>query len=529
MNARSPTFTRRKFLQTGSAAVIGLSLKSEKKITGSFVNDSFRAGHLLRDRAQFSAPKQVIKIPLVIVGGGISGLSAAWRLRKGGFQNFVLLEMNDHAGGNARSGENEISAYPWAAHYVPLPGPQAIYVRELFTDLGVLKDGQWEERYLAFAPQERLFLYGRWQGGIEPAIGLAQKDRDQFQRLEEVFTKYRATGAFTIPLERGYSQKFAALDQLSFADWLQSQSFDSHLVRWYMNYACRDDYGALASDTSAWAGIHYFSSREPEEKGPLTWPEGNAWITKRLLELVGEKVRVNQMVHRIARSSSVTSSASGRGSGAAKGNSSGFSVFAGDTEYQAEFVIFAAPTFLAPYVVEGFAPLKSFTYSPWLTANLTLDRQPDSRGAEPAWDTVFLDSPTLGYVDATHQSVQTQIDRTVWTFYWALAEGTPQQNRQLLVEKDWTYWKEAILNDLQRVHKDIRECVSRIDIMRMGHAMVRPTVGSVFSAERTRLKGKEDRLLFANSDLSAISIFEEAQFRGVEAAQAALTNLSGSR
>ena len=50
-----------------------------------------------------------------------------------------------------------------------------------------------------------------------------------------------------------------------------------------MNYACRDDYGAMASDTSAWAGIHYFSSREPEEKGPLTWPEGNGWIAKQLL------------------------------------------------------------------------------------------------------------------------------------------------------------------------------------------------------------------------------------------------------
>jgi hypothetical protein len=290
-------FSRRKFLRTGSAALIGLSLKSEKQIEGSFVNEAAAAGHLLRDRTPFPAPRQIIKIPLVIVGGGISGLSAAWRLRKSGFRDFVLLEMNAQAGGNARWGENEITAYPWAAHYVPVPGPQAIYVRELFTDLGVLKDGRWEERYLAFAPQERLFLYGRWQDGIEPAVGLTQKDRDQFQRLEEIFAKYRSSGAFTIPLEIGYSNKFAALDQLSFADWLKAQGFDSRLVLWYMNYACRDDYGSLASDTSAWAGIHYFSSREPEEKGPITWPEGNGWITKRLLERVGENIRTGQMVH----------------------------------------------------------------------------------------------------------------------------------------------------------------------------------------------------------------------------------------
>jgi len=502
---------RRDFLRTGSAALIGLSLKSERKIEGSFVNEAAAAGHLLRDRKPFPPPKQTLKLPVVIVGGGIAGLSAAWRLRKQGFKDFVLLEMNAAAGGNARSGENEITAYPWAAHYVPIPGRQAVYVRELFEDLGALKDGRWEERYLVFAPQERLYLYGRWQEGIEPAVGLTQVDREQFQRLEDSFAKYRASGAFTVPLEVGYWRNFAELDQISFDDWLRSKGFDSRLLNWYMNYACRDDYGALARDTSAWAGIHYFSSRESEEKGPITWPEGNGWITKRLLERVAENVRTNQMVHKIVPTVR------------------GANVFAGDTEYRAEFVIFAAPTFLAPYLIDGFPRLSDFTYSPWLTANLTLERMPDSKGAEPAWDTVFLDSPTLGYVDATHQSLRTHIDRTVWTFYWALAEGSPAENRQFLLEKDWNYWKEAILRDLERVHKDIRQCVSRIDIMRMGHAMVRPTVGSISSEERSRLKRREGRILFANSDLSGISIFEEAQFHGVEAAQRVLHHLRAAR
>ncbi len=496
---------RRKFLGVGSAALVGLSLKREKRIEGSFVNDSFQMGHLLRDRASFPAPKRVEKVSVVIVGGGIAGLSAAWRLRKRGFTDFVLLEMNQQPGGNARWGENEITAYPWAAHYVPIPGPKAVYVRE---HLGVLKNGQWEERYLAFSPQERLFLYGRWQEGVEPAVGLRQEDRNQFQRLENLFSEFRKNGTFTIPLELGRSSKFQYLDRLSFSDWLRQQGFDSRLLHWYMNYACRDDYGALTSDTSAWAGIHYFSSREPEEKGPLTWPEGNGWITRRLLEGIGGNIRTNQMVHRITQTRR------------------GASVFAGDTEFQSEFVIFAAPTFLAPYLCENFPPLHDFVYSPWLTANLTLDRYPDSRGAEPSWDTVFLDSPTLGYVDAMHQSLRTHVDRTVWTFYWALADGAPAQNRQLLLEKDWAYWKEAILHDLERVHSDIRQCVSRIDIMRMGHAMIRPTVGAIFSEER-RLSRLDGRILFANSDLSGISIFEEAQYHGVEAAQKVLRKLHG--
>jgi glycine/D-amino acid oxidase-like deaminating enzyme len=450
---------------------------------------------------------------VAIVGGGIAGLSAAWRLQKKGFDQFVVLEMSGNAGGNSRWGRNETSAYPWGAHYVPLPGPQAVYVRELFSDLGVLKaDGSWEERYLCFAPQERLFLHGRWQEGIEPAVGLTAGDRDQFRRLADITDALRTSGRFTVPVDVGLSTQDAALDSLSFAAWLAENRFDSKPLLWYANYACRDDYGALASEVSAWAGLHYFSSRPAEEKGPLTWPEGNGWIVKQLLARVGRFVRTGQTVRAI------------------RAEKSEIRVRAGDTEYMCRSVIFAAPTFLAPYLIEGMAPLRHFEYSPWVTANLTLDSIPDLDRGEPAWDNVVMNSPTLGYVDAMHQSLRTVADRTVWTFYWALADGTPAANRQMLLEKDWQYWKEAILSDLERVHPRIRACVSRVDVMRMGHAMVRPSVGAMFAAERQALKAapRDHRgVLFAHSDLSGLSLFEEAQYRGVTAADRALAQAHG--
>ncbi len=120
------------------------------------------------------------------------------------------------------------------------------------------------------------------------------------------------------------------------------------------------------------------------------------------------------------------------------------------------------------------------------------------------------------------------MDRTVWTFYWALADGSPSENRQLLLNKDWKYWKEAILHDLERVHPDIRKCVLRIDVMRMGHAMARPKVGAIFAAERRNLAKSRSRILFANSDLSGFSIFEEAQYRGVSAADRVLRQVAPS-
>lgn len=63
--------------------------------------------------------------------------------------------------------------------------------------------------------------------------------------------------------------------------------------------------------------------------------------------------------------------------------------------------------------------------------------------------------------------------------------------------------------------------------MRMGHAMVRPAVRSIFSEERRQAQRFHERVLFANSDLSGISIFEEAQYHGVEATRKVLARLRG--
>jgi glycine/D-amino acid oxidase-like deaminating enzyme len=359
------------------------------------VNESHDVGHRLRDHTWPERPRRTERLPVVIVGGGIAGLAAAWRFSKRGFQDFALLEMEPQVGGNSRWGENEVSAYPWAAHYVPLPNREATLTRELFEDLGLLKDGVWEERHLCHSPQERLFLHGRWREGLEPP---ANADAREFALR---MTEFRATSQFTIPIDVG--AKPSLLDRVSMRQWLLDQGLKSRYLHWYVDYACRDDYGAGSAATSAWAGIHYFASRQHEEKGPLTWPEGNGWIVRRLLERVGRWVRTGAAVYRIERA----------------GNR--WRVLTPETEYVAEAVIFAAPTFLAHYLIEGAPPAWEFEYSPWLTANLTLDRLPRETGLEPAWDNVIYGSPSLGYVVATHQSLAAHTEKTVWTFYWALA------------------------------------------------------------------------------------------------------------
>ena len=517
---------RRTFLATlggslGTAAaapaLVRLARKSPRPVAGGFVDDGGAAGHAIRDHRAPQQPAAAVECSVVIVGGGIAGLSAAWELERRGERDFVLLEMERDIGGNARSGANDVCSYPWAAHYVPVPDAGATMVRELFEELGVLRDGVWEERYLCYAPQERLFLHGEWHAGLEPEFALDRTGREEFRRFDELMRQQRATGQFTIPMARGV-QRADPLDTLSMAAWLDAHRLTSPALRWYVDYACRDDYGALARDVSAWAGVHYFASRAHDEQGPLTWPEGNGWIAKRLAAKLASHIRTSSPALHIEREARHTGSTT----------AGGWIVVTPTTRYRADFVIFAAPTALVPYVVDGLEHMRTrFAYSPWLTANLTLEQVPGERGsanAPLAWDNVIYESPALGYVVATHQSLRSREatpERSVWTFYWSFADMTPSAARQNLLSQDWAYWRERILTDLERAHPDIRDCVSRIDVMRHGHAMIRPTVGFLTDPDRLTSPALP-RFVLAHSDRSGLSLFEEAQHQGVTAARAAL-------
>jgi protoporphyrinogen oxidase len=281
---------------------------------------------------------------------------------------------------------------------------------------------------------------------------------------------------------------------------MRREGFHSTYLRWLADYSVRDDYCVRLDGASAWAGIHYFAARDSEEKGPLAWPEGNGWLTQRLLERAGPRVHTGSLVYGIRQ------------------EAKRWLVYTERTLWEADFVIFAAPTWLANWLLDPPPPAWPLEYGPWLVANLTLDRWPENRGVDYCWDNVVYDSPTLGYVVATHQNLTTHQPRTVWTFYWALADGRAADQRRVLLGGTWSWWAERILADLERVHPDIRQCVRRLDIFRAAHAMPRPGPGAIFHPERLRRAKPSGSFVYANSDLSALSLFEEALHRGVTAA-----------
>jgi protoporphyrinogen oxidase len=479
----------------------------------------------------------VRNIDVAIVGGGVGGISAAWKLARSGFHDFRLFELEDEVGGNARAGQNAISAYPWGAHYLPLPGQAARAVREMLADVKVLLDApdvavpRYDERYLCFAPQERLYRNGVWQEGLAPRTGVSKRDQAQYQSFFQYIAEMKqrrgrdGLRAFEIPMAMSSRDAdFLALDGLSMKAFLLRQSWDSEPLHWYVNYACRDDYGCDYAEVSAWAGLHYFASRDgraldAESDQVLTWPEGNAWLVRKMREGFEQQIETATLVYRIEQ---------GRGYVDIDVHQV---VQNRSVRWRAKQVIFAAPAFVLAHVLanpatEIVAATHAIQYAPWLTANLSLRALPEERSGAPlAWDNVLYDSPALGYVVATHQNLRTYTGPTVLTYYWALSNETPKAARARLWNTPWSGWAEQILNDLARPHPDIRQQVERLDIFRWAHAMAQPRPGFLTSAVRRQLGQLSARLHFAHADASGFSIFEEANYRGVSAAEQVLKQL----
>eukprot|EP01047_Picozoa_sp_COSAG01_P055181 COSAG01_NODE_6115_length_3843_cov_1.972489_2_plen_140_part_00 len=93
----------------------------------------------------------------------------------------------------------------------------------------------------------------------------------QYTRFMSVVEEYaRAVGAdgrpaFAVPIAASSTDpKFLSLDAISMAEWMERHGFVAAPLRWFVEYGCRDDYGTALNSTSAWAGLHYFASRESE-------------------------------------------------------------------------------------------------------------------------------------------------------------------------------------------------------------------------------------------------------------------------
>lgn len=517
----------------GAAAAMGvgagtISLLDREVMPGALGGADFTRGHRLRE-GRFGPSDEARAVGIVIVGGGIAGLAAGWALAEAGFDDFVLLELEDRAGGNARSGRNAVSRYPLGAHYLPIPNTEARSVRHLLEKLGIItgwQDGEplFDPYQLVSDPHERLLHLGRWQEGLVPTVGLTASDRHDLDAFFAAMIAYRdrrdteGRPAFAIPMAlSARDPDLMALDRIGFTDWLHAQGWHSPILHAHVRYACRDDYGTEPNEVSAWAGIHYFASRRGVSANSdgdtvLTWPEGNDRLAEAMAARIASHIHGAQIVHGAERAvTGVTVRSHDVRSGR-------------EILWRAGSAVLATPHFVTARLL-GRQPDPGFSYAPWIVANVTVDRLPAGSGVQLAWDNVSWTSPSLGYVVATHQSLAMSPSGTVLTWYMPLSDMPPAEARRLMLSCPLQEWQDRVEADLLATNPDLKGAIRSIDIWRWGHAMIRPVRGFLWGGARETAGRADPPLFFAHSDLSGFSIFEEAHYRGTLAAEAAMRHL----
>ena len=520
------TVTRRDWL-AGMAALglAGCRPNEALSLAGGWVGASAGRGHRLRMLKSGALPAAAVqrRVSVLVIGAGVAGLAAARALDRAGVGDVHLLELEDEAGGNARGHRMAGMDCPLGAHYLPVPGAAAGEVRELLADFGLARVAHgrwtWDERHLCHAPQERLFFEGMWHDGLLPPAEPGSATLAQYRRFSALVGQAQREVGFSMPaLRTPWTAAHTALEAVTFADWLARHGLDDERLRWYLDYCCRDDYGAEATTVSAWAGLHYFASRhgfhapgdEDAEREPvLTWPEGNAWLTRRLATPLADRLHTGRTAllvdeGRHAVEVLVWDEAAGQAE-----------------RWTADRVVLALPLFIAARLLttlpEALREVAAQArYSPWLVANLHLAAPLLPRlGTPAAWDSIAYGSTGLGYVDAMHQSLRPHAGPTVLTAYRAL----PLTDRAALLADDWRPWAQRVITDLLPLHPDLPQQVRRVDLMRYGHAMRVPLPGTRSLPAHQALTRLAGRVTLAHADLAGYSVFEEAYTLGWQAGQ----------
>jgi monoamine oxidase len=504
--------TRRDFLRHvalagGWFAFRGLAASTAQAASGKTFPKGTWAGNfpsychdIVRDNKPLPPVAASRKAEVVIVGGGLAGLSAAYKLRD---MDVLVLEHLDRIGGHALRDRWSDIWYSGASAYFVAPEPplDALYDELKLPMKKIHEPG--DSAILAWNPVSDMF-----GAGINK-LPYPQRVKDDFIRGKKEWLEMADSDDYPVMPLGDTSEASKALDSMTFADWLMKDRKYHPAVKGILDLYCRSAFGAPSStDVSAFAGLNFWLSEFGDR---FTFPGGNAQCAEILRDNI-DAAGANRIV-------------SGATVVQVENTTTGVKVTYVDrlgrpSAVEAKAAIVACPKYIAKHVVKGIpadqlAAMNELHYGTYLVANV-LCTTPISESAYDTWTDVasFTDFIVADWV--TRAPGEKRPGKQVLTVYYPLGYA----NALILNDDVYDTFRNEVVMHLDLLYPGAEAKIEDVRLYRWGHALCH--AGPGWYTKQSEINRRPlGRILFGHSDNQGLPAFESALAEGLLQSEAA--------
>jgi oxygen-dependent protoporphyrinogen oxidase len=431
-----------------------------------------RICHQVRDKGNqiFTRPPVSARHDVVIVGGGVSGLAAAYRLRH---RDFLLLEKEPHWGGNAYAMEYEGSTYATGSAFLVNDEYAYQFAKEIGLEL------------LPVNSPDASILTGElipdtWGEGLSK-LPYPAPVRESFKKFKKEM--------MAIDVEKRGKELF----NKPFSDFMKG--YPEELKQWWDAYG-PSNWGAASDETAAGLAIESLQEMAGESRvdDRYTWPGGLGAVTKKLAEILAatHKDRMQSGATTVAvvpqkDEVHVTYMSSGMSGGELK-------------TVAAKAVVMATPKFITRRIVNGLPDKQSeamhqIRYIAYPVVNLIFDKAVFNHGYD-TWcpGNSFTDFIVADWVIQKHAGYQQKFN--IISCYAPMKE---EDRGYLLNEIGARKIAANVLSDFQKLMPELNVDPVEVHIYRRGHPLYMSTPG-LYTQVQPVARHAMDRIFFANTD-----------------------------